>query len=143
MIILDTNVISEFMKTSPAVRVAKWLASHPRSRIFTTSVTQAEIFFGLEVMPHGRKRDALYKAAAAMFREKFADHVLVFDGDASHTFAAIAAARERIGQPIGLFDCQIAAIARLHGAAIATRDLRDFADCGVELIDPWSNQTRS
>ena len=143
MIILDTNVVSEVMKISPAAQVAKWLASHARSRIFTTSVTQAEIFFGLEIMPHGRKRDALYKAAAAMFKEKFADHVLAFDGDASHTFATIAAARKRIGQPIGLFDCQIAAIARLHGAAIATRDLRDFAHCGVELIDPWSDQPKS
>jgi predicted nucleic acid-binding protein len=138
VIVLDTNVVSEFMKTSPAVRVAKWLASHAHARIFTTSVTQAEIFFGLEIMPQGRKRDALYRAAAAMFKDKFAGHVLAFDGDASHIFAAIAAARKRTGQPIGQFDCQIAAIARLHGAAIATRDLRDFADCGVELIDPWS-----
>jgi predicted nucleic acid-binding protein len=138
VIVLDTNVVAEFMKTSPAVRVAQWLASHARSRIFTTSVTQAEIFFGLEIMPHGRKRDALYKAAAAMFRDKFANHVLAFDGDASHTFAQIAAARRKAGKPIGQFDCQIAAIARLHGAAIATRDLRDFADCGVDLIDPWS-----
>ena len=138
MIILDTNVISEVMKASPAARVTKWLASYPHSRIFTTSVTQAEIFFRLELMPHGRKRDALYNAAAAMFRDKFIDHVLAFDGDASHIFAAIASARRKAGQPIGQFDCQIAAIARSHGAAIATRDLRDFADCGVELIDPWA-----
>jgi predicted nucleic acid-binding protein len=138
VIILDTNVISEVMKASPAVRVTKWLASHPHSRIFTTSVTQAEIFFGLELMPHGRKRDALYDAAATMFREKFVDHVLAFDSHASHIFAAIASARRKTGQPIGQFDCQIAAIARSHSAAIATRDLRDFADCGVELIDPWA-----
>jgi predicted nucleic acid-binding protein len=138
VIILDTNVISEVMKSSPSKRVVKWLASLPHSRIFTTSVSQAEILFGLEIMPHGRKRDALYDAAAAMFREKFLDHVLAFDGDASHIFATIASARRKAGQPIGQFDCQIAAIARSHGAAIATRDLRDFADCGVELIDPFS-----
>jgi predicted nucleic acid-binding protein len=143
VIILDTNVVSEMMKASPTARVTKWLASHAHSRIFTTSITQAEIFFGLEIMPHGRKREALHKAASAMFKEKFVNHVLAFDGDASHTFAVIAAARRRTGQPIGLFDCQIAAIARLHGAAIATRDLRDFAHCGVELIDPWSDKTRS
>jgi len=137
VIILDTNVISEIMKASPSVRVTKWLASHHHSRVFTTSVTQAEIFFGLELMPHGRKR-ALYDAAAAMFRDQFVDHVLAFDGDASHIFAAIASGRRKAGQPIGQFDCQIAAIARSHGAAIATRDLRDFADCGVELIDPWA-----
>jgi predicted nucleic acid-binding protein len=139
VIVLDTNVVSEVMKASPAVRVTKWLASHARSRIFTTSVTQAEIFFGLEIMPPGRRRGALYNAARAMFTEQFADRVLAFDGDASHTFAAIAAARRKAGQPIGQFDCQIAAIALSHGAAIATRDSRDFADCGVELIDPWSS----
>jgi predicted nucleic acid-binding protein len=137
VIILDTNVVSEVMKASPATRVVKWLSSHAQSKIFTTSVTQAEIFFGLETMPHGRRREALYNAAATMFKERFAGRVLVFDGEASHIFAVIAAARRRAGQPIGQFDCQIAAIARLHGAAIATRDLRDFADCGVELIDPW------
>jgi toxin FitB len=126
------------MKASPATRVVKWLASHAQSKIFTTSVTQAEIFFGLETMPPGRRREALYNAAATMFKERFAGRVLVFDGDASHIFATIAAERRRAGQPIGQFDCQIAAIARLHGAAIATRDLRDFADCGVELIDPWA-----
>jgi len=138
VIVLDTNVISEVMKASPAVRVVKWLASQPHSRIFTTSVSQAEIFFGLEIMPQGRKRDALYDAAVVMFRDKFAGHVLEFNGDDSRIFAAIASARRRAGQPIGQFDCQIAAIARSHGAAIATRDLRDFADCGVDLIDPWA-----
>jgi hypothetical protein len=138
VIVLDTNVVSEVMKASPAVRVAKWMASHARSRIFTTSVTQAEIFFGLEIMPHGRKREALYDAATAMFKDQFAGRVLAFDGDASHIFSMIASARRRAGQPIGQFDCQIAAIARSHGAAIATRDLRDFTGCGVELIDPWA-----
>lgn len=138
MIILDTNVVSEVMKISPARRVTKWLASHAPARIFTTSVTQAEILFGLEIVPHGRRRDALYNAAAQMFKDRFADHVLPFDGDASQIFAAIAATRRRAGQPIGQFDCQIAAIARSHGAAVATRDLSDFADCGVELIDPWA-----
>jgi predicted nucleic acid-binding protein len=126
------------MKSSPAVRVTRWLASHAHSKIFTTSVTQAEIFLGLEIMPRGRRRDALYNAAASMFRNQFADRVLVFDGDASHIFAMIAAARRRAGQPIRQFDCQIASIARSHGAAIATRDLRDFADCGVDLVDPWA-----
>jgi predicted nucleic acid-binding protein len=138
VIIIDTNVVSESMKASPAPRVTKWLASQVSSRVFTTSVTQAEIFFGLEIMSPGRKRDALYNAASAMFRDQFADRVLPFDGDASQIFASIAAARRRAGQPIGQFDCQIAAIARSRGAAIATRNVSDFKDCGVELIDPWS-----
>jgi predicted nucleic acid-binding protein len=139
VIVLDTNVVSEVMKASPEPRVTKWLASQAHARIFTTSVTQAEIFFGLEIMTQGRKRDALYNAATAMFKDQFADRVLPFDGDASQIFATIAAARRRAGQPIGQFDCQIAAIARSRGAAIATRDLHDFVNCGVELIDPWSS----
>jgi predicted nucleic acid-binding protein len=73
-----------------------------------------------------------------MFDHRFADRILTFDRDAAHAFAEISAKRRRLGRPIGELDAQIAAISRSRGAAIATRNVRDFEDCGVELIDPWS-----
>jgi predicted nucleic acid-binding protein len=131
VIVLDTNVLSEVMKSSPAPRVTRWLASQAHLKIFITSVTLAEIFFGLELMPRGRRRDALYNAATSMFRNQFADRVLAFDADASHIFAMIAAARKRAGPPIGQFDCQIAAIARSHGQQLrhATYAILPTAAC--------------
>ena len=138
MIILDTNVISELMKESPAPRVKQWLDSQPLSNVFTTSVTEAEILLGIEILPHGRKRNALHNVAAGMFAEMFADRILPFGSDASHFFASIWASRRRAEGPIGQFDCQIAAIARVHGAVLATRNASDFRDCGLQLIDPWA-----
>jgi len=137
LIILDTNVLSEVMKASPSPRVAKWLQTFEASTLFTTSVTKTEILYGLELMPHGRKRASLQNAATAMFKDRFRERVLPFAEDAAPVFSEIAAARRKLGRPIGQFDCQIAAIACIHGARIATRDTHDFADCGVELIDPW------
>jgi toxin FitB len=137
VIILDTNVISEMMEESPAVQVGSWLDAQPLSTLFTTSVTQAEILYGIEILPHGRRRTALARVAARMFSEKFGDRILAFGADASRLFAEIAASRRRAGQPISQFDCQIAAIARLHDATLATRDTQDFRDCGLSLIDPW------
>jgi predicted nucleic acid-binding protein len=138
VIILDTNVISELMKASPSVRVARWLAAQASPQVFITSITEAEVLYGVELLPPGKKREALRNAATAMFAERFGDRTLAFDRDAAGLFAAIGTARRRAGRPIGQFDCQIAAIARWHGAAIATRDSRDFADCGVDVINPWA-----
>lgn len=137
MIILDTNVISEMMEESPAAQVRNWLDAQPLSNLFTTSITQAEILYGIEILPHGRRRTALARIAAAMFSEKFGARILSFGADASQLFAEIAALRRRAGRPIGQFDCQIAAIVRLHDATLATRDTRDFRDCGLALINPW------
>ena len=137
MIILDTNVIAELMKPSPLQRVENWLAAQPRSILYTTAVCQAEVLLGIELLPHGRRREALHEAATAMFKVKLAGHVVPFTDDASQLFASIAVSRRRAGHPIGQFDCQIAAIARLHDAALATRDTTDFRDCGLRLIDPW------
>jgi predicted nucleic acid-binding protein len=138
MIILDTNVLSELMRASPSERVAKWLGSLPPSTVFTTAVTKAEILYGLELMPRGHKRELLQRAATAMLRDRFPNRVLPFAEDASPIFAQLGATRRGLGRPIGQFDCQIASIARIHGASVATRDVRDFADCGLDLIDPWA-----
>lgn len=137
MIILDTNVVSELMKAAPAERVLGWIAAQPASALYTTSITEAEILHGLALLPTGKRRNALESAAEAMLREDFAGRILPFGSDAAHAYARIAADRRRAGRPISHFDAQIAAIARSAGAAIATRNVKDYDRCGVKILNPW------
>ncbi len=137
MILLDTNVLSELMRPKPSVRVVAWIAQQPASDLFTTAITEAEIFYGIELLGKGKRRDGLLAAAEAMFTEDFAGRVLGFDSDAARHFAGIAARGRALGRPISHADAQIAAIARAHGANLATGNGPDFADCGVVVIDPW------
>ena len=115
MIILDTNVLSETMKPQPSAEVFRWLASHPLEQIFTTTITQAEILYGLELVAKGKRRTALIAAIDAVFEEDFAGRILPFDIEAARAFAGIAAGRRASGRPIAQFDAQIAAIACSHG----------------------------
>jgi predicted nucleic acid-binding protein len=138
MIILDTNVLSELTKPAPSVRVVKWVVGRPAVSLYTTSITQAEIFHGLMLLPTGRRRRALEDAAMRMFAEDFAGRILVFGSDAARPYAQIASDRHRAGRPISQFDAQIAAIARLTGAALATRNVSDFDGCNLTLVNPWN-----
>ncbi|HET7290783.1 MAG TPA: type II toxin-antitoxin system VapC family toxin [Vicinamibacteria bacterium] len=137
MIILDTNVVSELMKPAPASRVLDWVGSHPATGLYTTSITQAEILHGLLLLARGRRRSALEAAAQSMFAEEFGGRILGFGSDAAPAYARIASDRRRAGRPISQFDAQIAAIAVSAGAVVATRNVLDFAGCGVTLVDPW------
>jgi predicted nucleic acid-binding protein len=137
MIVLDTNVLSEMMKASPSTSVAIWLAAQSATSLYTTALTQAEILHGVLLLPSGRRRSAIEKAAEAMFDEDFAGRILPFGSDAARLYARIAADRRRSGRPISHFDAQIAAIARSAGAAVATRNVADYHGCGIEVIDPW------
>jgi|SRR5579863_467500 len=138
MIVVDTNVLSEAMTPVPSREVIRWMAAHPASVLFTTTITVGEMLFGLELVPAGRRRVALQQAIRTMFDVEFAGRILAFDMDAARAFADISARRRLLGRPIGELDAQIAGIARSQDAAIATRNVRDFRDCGVELIDPWA-----
>ena len=138
MIILDTNVISELMRPMPSGWVVSWVEKQPAAELFTTAITEAEIFYGIELLTEGKRRAGLLAAAEAMFDEDFAGRVIGFDSNASRAFAAIAARRRALGKPISHPDAQIAAIAQFHGAALATRDAAGFEDCGIQLVDPWS-----
>ncbi len=138
MIVLDTNVLSEMMKPLPSTRVVRWINARPVSRLFTTTITMAEVLYGLEIAPPGKRRSALDKEIENTFEKDFVGRILPFDVDSARAFADITANRRKLGRPIGLMDAQIAAIAQSQGAAIATRDIRDFQDCGVDLIDPWA-----
>ena len=138
MILLDTNVISELMKPEPDAAVARWLAAQPASALHVSAVTLAEIFYGIRLLPAGKRRNALQDAAQATFDEEFAGRVLSFGAQAARHYAAIASDRRRAGRPISSFDAQIAAIAQAAGAQLATRNGPDYEGCGLRLINPWA-----
>jgi predicted nucleic acid-binding protein len=138
MIILDTNVLSELMRSKPSPRVVAWVATHPVTELYTTSITEAEIFYGIELLTKGKRREVLLVAAEAMFAEDLAGHVFGFEGDAARMFSKIAAGRRALGRPISHADAQIAAIARVRSARLATRNVEDFKDCGLDVVDPWN-----
>ena len=139
MIILDTNVISEVLRPAPAVQVEVWLSAQNGAALYFTAVGEAELRRGVMILPAGRRRDALAKAIDGIMEEDFRARVLSFDRSAALAYGVIAAARRAAGRPIAQFDCQIAAIASTHGAALATRNIRDFDGCGIEVIDPWQS----
>ncbi|SDI15855.1 type II toxin-antitoxin system VapC family toxin [Paraburkholderia phenazinium] len=138
MIVLDTNVLSEVLRPAPDPNVLAWLARQLRAALFTTSVTRSEILYGVQVLPSGPRKDMLRNAVLGIFDSDFAGQVLSFDSDAADFYADIAASRRCAGRPISQFDAMIAAVARSRGASLATRNVKDFIDCGIEVIDPWT-----
>jgi predicted nucleic acid-binding protein len=138
MIILDTNVLSELMKLQPNSSVVLWIGKYQATSLFITTLTQAEILYGLEILPAGKRRTALKKVAKSMFELDFTGRILPFDADAAQLFATIAAKRRKIGRPISQIDAQIAAIASFYNATLATRNVDDFTECGIDIVNPWS-----
>ena len=138
MIVLDTNVVSELMKSAPEPAVMAWIDAIPGATVFLSAVTQAEILYGVALVPEGKRRDGLTRAARTAFETYFRGRILPFDSEAAEAFATLAAGRRQAGRPISQADAQIAAIARSRGAALATRNVPDFEGCGVEVINPWN-----
>lgn len=138
MILLDTIVISELMRPSPVTSVFDWIARQSAPSLYLSTISEAELRYGVEVLPTGQRRDRLLAEIEEMLSEDFAGRILPFDRDAAKSYAVIAAARRAAGHPINHADCQIAAIARSVSASVATRDTEDFDGCGVEVINPWS-----
>lgn len=138
MIVLDTNVVSELLRTEPARQVEIWLSAQDGARVYFTAVGEAELRHGVAVLPAGKRRAALAQAIEGILEDDFRDRILPFDRKAARAYAEIAAKRRAAGRPISQFDCQIAAIARAHGASVATRNVSDFKGCGIEVLDPWA-----
>jgi len=137
VIVLDTNVVSELMRPQPEPVVLAWAASRLRAELFTTSITKAEIFYGIALLPQGRRKTILIEGAERIFGVSFADRVLAFDTAAAERYGDVAMKRRRAGKPISALDAQIAAIALSADAVVATRDVDDFQDCGLEIVNPW------
>jgi predicted nucleic acid-binding protein len=114
------------------------VSRQPVERLFTAAVCQAEILAGLAVMPEGRRRLDLTAAARAMFQEDFDRRVLSFDPPAAVAYAEIFATRRRLGRPGAMADLMIASVARSQGFSDVTRNVADFSDCGVAVVDPWA-----
>jgi len=138
MTLLDTNVVSELMRAKPAPAALVWMSLQSPDDLFISTISMAEILFGIELLPKGKRRDGLLQEAEITFARDFGGRILAFDEQAARRFGSIVATRRMQGRPIGIADGQIAAIARCHQATLATRDTSDFEGCGIELINPWS-----
>jgi len=138
MILLDTNVLSELMRAKPDPAVVAWIDAQPTQDLLICSITVAEILYGIARMPEGKRRQALQDVAITMFEEDFAGRILPFDADAAVHYAELAAESETKGKIADMADGQIAAIAKLHGVPVATRNIRHFEGFGVALINPWN-----
>lgn len=138
MIVLDTNVISEFMRPRPSDVVRRWLDAQPASSVWTTAVTVFELRYGLNLLPAGRRRRGLERAFDRIFGEVLAGRILDFDAAAARSAAAIACARRSGGEPLATQDVQIAGIVSARSAVLATRNVRDFANLPVSVVNPWA-----
>jgi toxin FitB len=137
VIVLDTNVISELARQVPDSGVLYWLDSLEASEVATTAITAAELRYGVARLPGGRRKRELAVVIRGILAEDFHGRVLPFDERASVRYAEVVTGRQQIGRPIGVADAQIAAICRDLGATLATRNIPDFEETGIELVDPW------
>ena len=143
MILIDTNVVSELMRRTPAPTVMTWFTMQDSGALYLSAVSEAELRAGVAFLPAGRRRDRLAAEVDAVVREDFAGRILPFDSAAARAYAAIDASRRSMGRPILEADCQIAAISRARDAAVATRNAADFEHCGIPIIDPWAGDRAS
>ena len=140
MLVVDTNVASELMRPSPTPSVVAWIAERDASAMYLTAVSEAELRFGVAILPAGKRRTDLEAAMRRWLEIGFADRILPFDSASARAYAEIAADRRGAGRPIGEADCQIAAISRSRGATLVTRNVRDFEGTGVDVLDPWTTE---
>ncbi|MDE0419447.1 MAG: type II toxin-antitoxin system VapC family toxin [Gammaproteobacteria bacterium] len=140
MLVIDTNVASELMRPLPTPSVVACIAERDASAMYLTAVSEAELRFGVAILPAGKRRTALEAAMRRWLEIGFAGRILPFDSAAACAYAEIAADRREAGRPIGEADCQIAAISRSRGATLVTRNVRDFEGTGVDVLDPWTTE---
>ncbi|MDX5363590.1 MAG: type II toxin-antitoxin system VapC family toxin [Pseudazoarcus pumilus] len=136
MIVLDTNVVSEAMKAAPNPAVLAWLDEQAAETLYLSSVTLAELLFGIGALPSGRRKDALNQTLDGLL-ELFADRVLPFDTDAARNYAELAVSARAAGKGFPTPDGYIAAIAKARGFTVATRDVAPFQAAGLNVINPW------
>jgi toxin FitB len=139
MILVDTNVVAEMMRASPKPAVVAWLNDQEAKALFLSAITIAEIAFGLRILPQGRRRLLLEQGFERVLAEAFAGRILAFDEAAAHRYGELMGRRKEIGRPLKTLDGQIASIARANGFAVATRNVRDFIECGVEVLNPFAS----
>ena len=137
MILLDTNVVSEVMKTRPAEAVVTWLNGQDSEKLYVSAITIGEIAYGLRILPDGRRRTGLRDRFERFVTLAFDQRVLDYDGPAARIYGELMGDRKELGLPMSVPDGQIAAIARCAHLTVATRNVLDFENCGIEVIDPF------
>ena len=137
MYVLDTNVVSEFIRPRPDPGVMSWLLSIPREALLLPSVVIAEWYFGVERLPAGKRRDALMDFADTFVAAGGTEGILPFTEEEARAYARIGAHRQSIGRPMTAVDAQIAATAAVRNLPVVTRNVRHFENCGIHIVDPW------
>jgi predicted nucleic acid-binding protein len=137
MIVLDTNVVSELARKQPDEQVVTWLNSIPLAELACTVITQAELMYGIALLPRGKRKQEIEEKFMAFFCEILSQPVLSFDSKAAQHYAIISAQRRAVGKPINVLDAQIAAICLANEAVLATRNVKDFLDIGLLVHNPW------
>lgn len=137
MILLDTNVVSATMVPRPMSQVLSWLDRHPTGDLYLSTITIAEIRYGLFLLPEGRRRRVLEDRFSRFLDRGFEGRVLCFGSKAAEAYGVLVARRKTLGRPIGILDGQIAAIAKAERMALATRNTKDFESCGLDVHNPF------
>ena len=138
MYVLDTNVASELMEPTPEPAVTTWFAGRNATDMCLTAISKAELLYGVAIVPPGKRKNQLEAIMNHWLNTGFGGRILPFDNDAAQYYAEIASHRREVGRPIQTADCQIAAICRLHSAVLVTRNVRDFKEAGINLVNPWT-----
>ncbi len=138
MIVLDTNVLSALMQTVPDTAVVQWINTQAKEAIWTTAITVFELYSGIAILPAGRRRQDLQSLAERLLSEKLENRVLPFDTAAAHAAATLKGRRKLAGKPVEIRDTQIAGIVLARNATLVTRNVRDFADLDIPVINPWA-----
>ena len=137
MILLDTNVVSEPLKASCDKNVLSWLDEQVIETLYLSTISLAELRFGIAALPEGKRRDTLFSSLEQQVLPLFAGRILPFDEQASQAYATLRANSRTAGRAIATADGYIAAIAVAHGLAVATRDTSPFEAAGLKVINPW------
>lgn len=138
MFLLDTNVVSELLRPSPDAGVESWVGDLQATDLYFSAIGEAELRYGVAILPTGRRQAALLSAIDAILREDFVNRILPFDSHAAREFADIVVARRSAGRTVAPSDCRIAAIARSRDMTVVTRNVRHFAHMDIEVVNPWT-----
>ena len=137
MILLDTNIVSEVMRAYPAESVVTWLNGQASDKLYVAAITIGEIAYGLRILPDGKRRSGLGERFEQFIALAFDQRVLAYDESAARIYGELMGDRKELGLPMSVPDGQIAAVARRHRLAVATRNVLDFENCGVDVINPF------
>jgi toxin FitB len=137
VILLDTNVISELVRTVPDDKVLAWFEYNAAIPMYVSTITEAELWLGVYSLPVGKRRSIIESCISEILKTDFAGHIVQFDSQSALVYGQLYGKRKALGKPISREDCQIAAIAQVHRLKLATRNVSDFEHCDITLINPW------